>query len=258
MGLSLTLKAPILLVINNGLFKKNGGTMKVVVIGAHPDDYEIGAGMRLLHHVEMGDEVIGVICSAGEMGGERETRIKEAILSAEFIGMKGLYILSFPDTRFPEVAAMKDSLEDVIIKEEPSVVYTHFPGDRHQDHRATAQASAIACRSTASILTYQSPSTDVASFQPHLFQVGLEEDFIKKQEAIEIYQSQIERSLGVNLEQIKLDARYYGSCINRYSREQIYAEPFCANHFVLNCREMNSAQSYGRTSTKSSTLSRFL
>ena len=125
--------------------------MKVVVIGAHPDDYEIGAGMRLFHHIEMGDEVIGVICSAGEKAGDYETRIKEAILAAEFIGMKQLYILSFPDTRFPDVYNMKDSLEEIICNENPSVVYTHFPVDRHQDHRATAMASAIASRSTLSI-----------------------------------------------------------------------------------------------------------
>jgi LmbE family N-acetylglucosaminyl deacetylase len=212
--------------------------MKIVAIGAHPDDYEVGAAMRLIYHVKMQDDVTGIICSYGDKAGDVSVRIKEAIEAAEFIGMKDLYILPFQDTRFPEIGTIKDYLEEIIFEVNPSLIYGHFPDDRHQDHRAVALATAIACRKIPNILTYQSPSTNLGSFQPHLFHVGSPNDFQEKQAVIEIYQSQIERQDGIYLKQIALDSRFYGSVISRYSRELTYAEPFCANHLVLNCREL--------------------
>jgi LmbE family N-acetylglucosaminyl deacetylase len=212
--------------------------MKVVVIGAHPDDYELGAGMRLIHHVRRQDDVIGLICSYGERAGDVETRISEAIKAAEFIGMKGIHILGFPDTRFPDVEIIKDRIEEIILSINPAVVYSHFPNDRHQDHRAVALATTIACRKVPSILAYRSPSTDFNLFQPHLFHIGLHDDFIKKRELLQIYRSQMEREQGVRLKQMMLDSRFYGSVVGRYSKLPIYAEPFCANHFVLNDGEV--------------------
>jgi LmbE family N-acetylglucosaminyl deacetylase len=212
--------------------------MKVVVIGAHPDDYELGAGMRLIHHVRRQDEVTGIICSYGERAGDIETRIREAIKAAEFIGMKDIYILGLPDTRFPDVEVIKDRIEEIILPLDPAVVYSHFPNDRHQDHRAVALATTIACRKVPSILAYRSPSTDFNLFQPHLFHIGLHDDFIKKRELLQIYQSQMEREQGIRLKQMMLDSRFYGSIVDHHSKLPIYAEPFCANHFVLNYGEV--------------------
>jgi LmbE family N-acetylglucosaminyl deacetylase len=212
--------------------------MKIVAIGAHPDDYEMGAAMRLIYHVRMQDAVTGIICSYGDKAGDASIRAKEAIQAAEFIGIRELNIFPFEDTRFPDIGTIKDYLEEVILKVNPSLVYTHSPDDRHQDHRAVALATTIACRRIPSILTYHSPSTNPGSFQPHLFHVGSRDDFRKKRRVIEIYQSQINRQDGIYLKQMAIDARFYGSVISRYSHEPTYAEPFCANHFVLNCRDL--------------------
>jgi len=212
--------------------------MKIVAIGAHPDDYEIGAAMRLIHHVRMKDDVIGIICSNGEMAGDVESRMGEAIRAAELIGMKEIYFLGYPDTELPRVEIIKNSLEELVSRLNPSVVYSHHPDDRHQDHRTIAVATSTACRKIPSILSYRSPSTMFASFQPHLFHVGLLTDFEKKCEVLQIYQSQIKREYGISLEQVLIDSRFYGAVVNRYSPYTSYAEPFCANHFVLNCREL--------------------
>lgn len=212
--------------------------MKVVVIGAHPDDYELGAGMRLLHHVKRQDDVLGIICSYGEKAGDVETRIGEAIKAAEFIGMKDIFILNLPDTKFPDVEIIKSRIEEIISWINPSLVYSHFPNDRHQDHRAVALATTIACRKVPSILTYRSPSTDFNLFQPHLFHIGTQDDFVKKRALMQIYQSQMQRESGIRLEQLMLDSRFYGSVVSRYSNIPTYAEPFCANHFVLNYGEL--------------------
>ncbi len=206
--------------------------LTVVAIGAHPDDFEIGVGMRLMHHVKTGDKVIGIICSDGEKSGEREIRIKEAECAAKFIGIKKLYKFHFPDTNFPGLTTVKDYIEKIINKEKPLVVYTHFKEDIHQDHRIVSKASTIACRKVLNIFNYKAPSTIHDLFYPHFFHVGSEEDFSKKRKLLEIYKSQIERSGIVDLKKMKIDLKFYASSIP--SLENYYAEPFCANHIVLN------------------------
>lgn len=209
---------------------------KIIVIGAHPDDYEIGAAMRLMHHAAQSDEVIGIICTDGEMGGEKDTRLKEAQCSADFIGIKKLYFLHYPDTRLYEhFNALKDELEKIIFEEKPSVVYLHYPHDRHQDHETASHASTIACRNVPNILFYKTPATTLASFSPHIFHVGSEDDFLKKREALACHKSQIE-SGRIDLERVKSDLRFY--CFYAYqSPAYSYAEPFSANHIVLNLME---------------------
>ena len=207
------------------------GNMKIIAIGAHPDDIEFGCAMRILHHVENGDTVIGIICSDGEKGGEKETRLKEAENAAKTMGIKKLYNLCFPDTNFPDMIIVKDAIEKIINKENPSVVYTHFKEDAHQDHRIVAQASAIACRKVPNILTYKAPSTISASFHPHLFHIGSEEDFQKKEDILKIHQSQIKKYGRFDLEKLRIESKFYASSINH---PKLYAEPFCANHIVLN------------------------
>ncbi|MCX6819601.1 MAG: PIG-L family deacetylase [Candidatus Aenigmarchaeota archaeon] len=212
--------------------------MKVIAIGAHPDDYEIGAGMRLIYHARIRkDDVIGLICSDGEKGGDRDLRIKEAEKAAEVIGLKNIVRLGFPDTRFPDIVSMKDRIEEVIYNEKPMLVYTHFPDDRHQDHRATYEAARIACRKIPSILTFKTPSTNI-SFQPHLFHYGLEDEFKKKYEILQNYKSQLRKDGGIDMKQVEHDLLFYGHFITNgcYSKP-VYAEPFSANHFILNLED---------------------
>ncbi len=205
---------------------------KVIAIGAHPDDIEIGTAMRLFYHIERQDNVVGIICSDGEKGGKRETRLNEVQHAAKTIGIEELYMLHFPDAHFPDYRNVKDDIEKIISKENPTVVYTHFEEDTHQDHRNVSRASAIACRKVPIILNYKSPSTILTSFFPHLFHVGSEYDFRKKEKILKIYRSQIKKESGPDLEQIEIESRFYASFIR--SDKKLYAEPFCANHFILN------------------------
>ncbi len=154
---------------------------KIVAIGAHPDDNEIGAAMSLTYHAIRGDDVIGIICSDGEQAGDPEVRQKEAQSAADHIGMKKIYMLHHPDTRLYEnFVGSKDDIEKIIIREDPSVAYLPFPSDRHQDHRTTNEAAIIACRNVPNILYYKTPSTILTEFHPHIFHIGSKEDYRKK------------------------------------------------------------------------------
>lgn len=211
---------------------KENDNIKVVAIGAHPDDIEIGVGMRLFEHIKNQDYVIGIICSDGEKGGERKTRLKETEQAAEYMGIGKLYTLHFPDTQLPNYETdIKDKIEEIIKKENPLITYTPFEEDRHQDHRTTAKASAIACRKVPTILNYKGPSTIYNTFNPHIFHIGSEKDFQKKRDVLKIHKSQVEKTDGINLEQLEIDSKFYASSVNYPG---LYAEAFCVNHFILN------------------------
>jgi LmbE family N-acetylglucosaminyl deacetylase len=205
---------------------------RVVVIGAHPDDFEIGAGMRIMHHTAKKDRVVGILCSDGEKGGDPKERLKEAEASAKILGLNKIYTLHLPDTKIQDLIALKDLLEKIIEKEKPNFVYTHFSEDTHQDHRVVSQASSIACRKVPVILTYKSPSTINSEFHPHLFHIGSEDDFKKKEAAIMAYKSQIAKYNKLDLRRVKIDACYYAASLRLNGK--FFAEPFCANHFILN------------------------
>ncbi|MBN2095313.1 MAG: PIG-L family deacetylase [Candidatus Aenigmarchaeota archaeon] len=209
-----------------------GKVSRVVVIGAHPDDFEIGAGMRIIHHIRKGDYVVGVLCTDGERGGDPQIRLKEAESSAKSLGLAKLHCFHLPDANLLDLIAVKDMLEKIIEMEKPDVVYTHFRKDTHQDHRTVSKASSIACRRVPVILNYKSPSTIVSEFHPHLFHVGNEEDMRKKEETIKLFKSQLAKYNNLDLRRIKIDASYYASTLQL--GENFYAEPFFANHFILN------------------------
>lgn len=79
-----------------------GGTgsagARVLAVGAHPDDVEIGCGATLLRHRAAGHPVTILTLSRGAVGGERETRRREAIGAAVMLGAE-LLMGDLPDTR---------------------------------------------------------------------------------------------------------------------------------------------------------------
>lgn len=213
---------------------------KVIAIGAHPDDIEIGVAMRLMYHVSHGEEVVGIICTDGEMGGDRVRRLNEAEKSAKFIGIKKLYHLQYPDTYlYNYFVPLKNDLEKIIHEEDPWCVYVLCQNDRHQDHKTVSDAAAIACRNVKNILQYRTPSTIETSFIPSIFHYGNKNDFKKKIDALKYHKSQIE-SGRISLDKIKLESSYFGTRGGGFPGS-LYAEPFQAVHFNLNSIDMNDS-----------------
>jgi len=109
---------------------------RVLCLGAHSDDIEIGVGGTLLSLLAQAPdtEVYWAVFSA--TGG----RAAEAQASAEafLAGVKDREIMigPFRESYLPsEWSAIKDEFERIKSKFEPDLVFTHFRHDRHQDHR---------------------------------------------------------------------------------------------------------------------------
>jgi LmbE family N-acetylglucosaminyl deacetylase len=120
--------------------------MRVLAIGAHPDDLEILCGGTLARFAARGDAVtMGVMTdgSAGhaeigavELAGirEREARAAAGVIGAELVW------LGLPDEFVFDDEPTRRLLLEAIRAARPDLILTHEPEDYHPDHRATSRA----------------------------------------------------------------------------------------------------------------------
>ena len=140
---------------------------RVLAIGAHPDDVEIGCGGTLAKHRAAGDDLMILTLSHGAQGGEARLRGEEARHAAAMLGAN-LELHDLPDACISEGVETIRIIEAAIRAFAPTHVYTHSREDTHQDHRAVHAASVVASRGVANLYGYQSPSSTV-EFRPQRF-----------------------------------------------------------------------------------------
>lgn len=161
---------------------------KILAIGAHPDDIELGCAGTLLKHKENDDDIFLLILTKGEASGDPEIRWKECLESAKCIGVKHVYFGDLEDTKIGEGFDTIKAIERKIYEVKPDIIYTHSYKDTHQDHRNTGYATLSAARRSKKILTYESPTT-FKEFSPHIY-IDIKGQFQRKKEIIRIFTSQ--------------------------------------------------------------------
>src|SRR5215813_560825 len=126
---------------------------RVMVVTAHPDDSELGAGGTIAKMVKEGREVTYVIVTRGNKGSgdrtmtpERLARIREEEQrnAARVLGVEVVDFLGFPDceledtreSRLAVTAAIRRHRPDVLIIQNPN--RTKNLGASHRDHRIAA------------------------------------------------------------------------------------------------------------------------
>jgi LmbE family N-acetylglucosaminyl deacetylase len=198
--------------------------MRVLAVGAHPDDIELGCGGALARHVAAGDDVSMLVLTPGERGPQGLTsRVREQEAAATVIGARLLWG-PFTDGSIPNGRETVAVLDAAIAQVGADVVYAHAPHDTHQDHVATSAAALAASRRLARILFYQSPST--TSFDPTVF-VDVAQTLATKLDALQAHWSQVMQCEMVDLEAVQVGAGYWGT------RAKIgYAEAFESPRFV--------------------------
>lgn len=194
------------------------GGERVLAVGAHPDDVEIGCGGTLLRHRAAGHPVTILTLSRGAVGGAREERRREAIGAAVMIGAE-LIMGDLPDTRMSEANEAIGLVEHVIASTGPTTVYVHSKWDNHQDHRAVHDVTMIAARRVEQVYCYQSPSSR-NGFYPTRF-VPVTDTIHDKVRLLEHYRSQATRHY-LDPELVVASARYWA----RQLPSSRYAEPF--------------------------------
>jgi LmbE family N-acetylglucosaminyl deacetylase len=172
-----------------------GGALKILCLGCHSDDIEIGCGGTILGLRERYPtcEFSWVVFSAI---GIREA---EARCGAElFAGTnrrEGAVLKNFPDAFMPfagaEVKAVFEELKKTI---SPDLIFTHNRKDAHQDHRLIADLTWNTFRDHL-ILEYEIPKYDGDLGQPSVF-VPLEAEVCQKKVRyiMDVFQSQRTKS----------------------------------------------------------------
>ncbi len=154
--------------------RREGSTFRILCLGAHSDDIEIGCGGTLLRLLEdfPGTHVRWVVFGAhGERANEATESANRFLARA---GGKELIVERFRDSYFPYIGAeIKQYVETIKSGFEPDVVFTHYRNDLHQDHRLVSELTWNAYRNHL-ILEYEIPKYDGDFAAPNLF-VPLEE-----------------------------------------------------------------------------------
>jgi LmbE family N-acetylglucosaminyl deacetylase len=113
-----------------------GSVRRVLCLGAHSDDIEIGVGGTLLKlAAQVSDlEIRWFVFSAPGSRADEARRSADEYLAD--VARKEVHIGSFRESYFPsEWVSIKDWFEELKAKFDPDVVFTHYREDRHQDHR---------------------------------------------------------------------------------------------------------------------------
>lgn len=167
--------------------------LRILAVGAHPDDIELGCGASLAKLSRQGAHIRALVLSAGDAGADPEHhRSNETHRALHRLGVRDIVQGDLPDTALDaHRAAMIALLERHCQQFRPDRVYTMFEHDRHQDHRAVFQASIVACRGVPQILSYETPSS-WPTFAPVVYEqvAGHVQDKI---EAVQMHRSQAHR-----------------------------------------------------------------
>jgi LmbE family N-acetylglucosaminyl deacetylase len=180
---------------------------RVLAIGAHPDDVEIGCGGALSKHHADYDVLHVLTLSRGAAGGDVNIRAVEANNAAALLNAR-LVMANLRDTCITDGAETISIIETAIRELHPTHVYTHSLEDTHQDHRAVHAASLVAARDVPNVYCYQTPSS-TTEFKPHRF-VDITHYIDKKIELIGAYKSQVDRMESIQPDVILSTARYWG------------------------------------------------
>jgi len=144
-----------------------GAPLRVLCLGAHCDDVEIGCAGTLMTLQERhpGSHFNWVVFTQ-EPGRERETRDAAARIHGESVSLE---VLDFRMSYLPyEGAKVKDRFEAIKARIQPDLVFTHRLEDRHQDHRLMSELTWNTFRDHV-ILEYEIPKYEGDLGHPNVF-----------------------------------------------------------------------------------------
>ncbi len=176
----------------------DSGRIRVLALGAHPDDIEAGCGGALINYARGGHRVFLMVLTEGGQGGEHGIRRQEQEKAAKGIGAEKIYWGHFRDTEVPMDRQLIQEIEQVVREVDPHVIFVHYHDDTHQDHRNLATCTVTATRYTRNVLFYEGPTTQ--NFSPTVF-VDIDAVLEEKIEALCAHASQIKKT---NIEKLTI------------------------------------------------------
>jgi LmbE family N-acetylglucosaminyl deacetylase len=129
--------------------------LKVVCVGAHPDDPESGCGGTLARYTQAGHQVTALYLTRGEAGIPGKSHAEAAAIrtteceaACKILGANPLFAGQIDGATEINRAGAQVFLKR-LSAEAPDVVFTHWPLDTHPDHQAAAILTLRAYLATA-------------------------------------------------------------------------------------------------------------
>ncbi len=126
----------------------DAATGPVLVVGAHPDDTEFGAGGAIAVFTRSGRAVHYVVCTDGSRGTKdrqadpielARTRAREQRAAADVLGVGNIFFFNQSDGSLCVTLDLRRNLARIIRQIRPGILITHDPWRHYQlhpDHRA--------------------------------------------------------------------------------------------------------------------------
>jgi len=134
--------------------------LDILVIGAHPDDAEIGCGGTIVHYKKKGKKVGIMDLTNGEPTpfGTVEKRMAEAKAASEILRLDVRITLDMTNRYLENTIENRKKVSELIRKYKPKVIITHPSDDWHPDH--------VACHQLVNAAKFQSKLTKTDSQYP--------------------------------------------------------------------------------------------
>ena len=166
---------------------------RVLFLGAHPDDIELGCG-ALLHHIVKQTDVLCVTLSDNQKNPDLKNVTNEHYESMKVLGIPKEKIVLGPFTTrvFPD--SRQDILEYFLkLRKDfkPDLIFVHSKQDVHQDHNTMTDEALRAFRGITTLGFDVVRSSN--GFFPHFLVEVTEEDVNKKIEALSRYETYQDR-----------------------------------------------------------------
>ncbi len=166
---------------------------RVLFLGAHPDDIELGCG-ALLHHIVKETDVLCVTLSDNQKNPDLRNVKDEHFKSMKVLGVpeEKIVLGSFTTRIFPD--ARQEILEYFLKLRrdfQPDLIFVHSKHDIHQDHNVMTDEALRAYRGIT-VLGFDVVRSSYGFF-PHFIVEVTEEDVNKKIEALSQYETYRDR-----------------------------------------------------------------
>jgi len=210
---------------------------KILIVASHPDDEVLGCFGTVARLIKEGYDAYTLILGEGKTSRDEQRIVKNkkdeiVVLNTEIqkandtIGIKKVFIESFPDNRFDsvdliDIVKVVSKVKEVV---EPDIIFTHFENDLNIDHHITYQAVLTATRPMEDECVKEIYSFEILSstewnyplsFSPDTY-FDISDTIDLKIKAMEEYTSELcEYPHPRSLEGIKLNAKYQGMRVGK-------------------------------------------
>ncbi|MCG9022855.1 PIG-L family deacetylase [Laribacter hongkongensis] len=175
--------------------------MKILAIGAHFDDVELGCGGALAAHAARGDEVYVFVATVSGFTNQYDQSVRssemaqlEAEEAMQILGVKQMFCGDFKTLQVEFVDELNIQILRLVEQLGINQVYAHWTEDIHHDHQAVARASLHSCRHVQRLLMYRSNWYHSTRDFRGNFYVDITEHWHAKERAIRAHKSEMDRT----------------------------------------------------------------